>query len=109
MKDEAITKMLCCWIHQRSGAPVHERVRVHIRADYIKSLISACCLRASSIRQEDGRGMGKCQSTDFPFVPVLLLSVDTCHSGSCAVIFLLGLLLKNFSGILCVSTAGTKI
>lgn len=81
MKDEAIRKMLCCWIHQRSGAPVHERVREHIRADYIKSLISACCLKASSIRQEDGRGTGKCQSTDFPFVPVLLLSVDTCHSG----------------------------
>lgn len=59
------------------GAPVHERARVEVRADYIKSLISVCHLRASSIRRKDGGRKG--ESADpkiFPFVSVLLKSEE---------------------------------
>ena len=51
-EDEAIRKMLSRCIHQRGEAPVHMRVWERIRADYIKSLIRGCCLRASCTRQQ---------------------------------------------------------
>lgn len=67
------------------GAPVHERAGVEVRADYIKSLISVCLVRASSIRHQDGGGVERGSSRDFNFNSVLLVGNNDTVVGALVV------------------------